>query len=244
MFRIFIICFYFYISLQIGTVRTRLPSDVARKVVWAPAFARPRNEEPVVVQTHLEASDLVVAITMRLFTAGRSRAVQIHQLGTVRCRRDSSSPLQILLVRLEILDGWRRSGRGRCGVVVGVRIEYLSDQHADPAGRREATAVQVVTASLQAAGDFDRLGEVTFVGNLDDIAPGTLIVLGEHGSGVFHLGRAGSWWSVVSRAGSGSDFFASFGNDRMGNRHWGSSTVRGFTLNSSVYGAKPNNATE
>lgn len=42
-----------------------------------------------------------------------------------------------------------------------------------------------------AACDLDGLGEVALVGYLHDVAPDALVVLGEHGSGVLDLGRAG-----------------------------------------------------
>lgn len=228
-----------YISLQVGSVRAGLPSDVSCKVIRTPAFTRSGNEEPVVVQTHLEASDLVMSVAMWLFAPGSICWVQIHQLGSVRCRRDTSSSLKILLVSLEVLDRW--SWRcGRCGcVVIGIRIEDLGHQHTDPSWRWKATTIEVVASCLEATSYLDCLCEVSFIWDLNDITPRALVVLGENRRGVFHFGWAWSRWSVVPRAWSWSDLFAAFGHNWMSNGHRWAVTVGWFTLDGSVDGTKP-----
>ena len=49
---------------------------------------------------------------------------------------------------------------------------------------------------LQALDDFDRLREVALVGNLDDVSPDALVILGEDGRDVLHGRRAGSHGGV------------------------------------------------
>lgn len=68
----FVFFSFFFLELnylQIGST-VWLSSHVACKVVWSPAFARARNQEPVIVKAHFKATNLVVSITMYGFLVG------------------------------------------------------------------------------------------------------------------------------------------------------------------------------
>lgn len=69
----------------------RFPAHILVEIVRAPALAGTRNEEPVVVKSHLETSKGVNAVTM---------------MRTCRCasfRLNACSLLQVLLVILECI---------------------------------------------------------------------------------------------------------------------------------------------
>lgn len=198
------------LELQVADGGAGLPSDVACEVVGPPALARSGNQEPVVIQTHFEASNFVVAIAVDVLVFGLS----LGGVGGFVAGRSAGSLLQILLVGLKVLD--RRCGRGRRGrraVVLGVRVEDLRDQQADPAGRRQTPAVEVVAPRLQASRHLNRLREVSLVRDLDDVPPRALVVFREHWRRVFHLGRTRSGWPFV--AGDVSGLLAA-----LGHMHW------------------------
>lgn len=55
--------------------RGSLSTDVLGEVIRAPAFAGAGDEEPIVVETHLKAPDLIVAIAVL--------ATRVHGLRTI-----------------------------------------------------------------------------------------------------------------------------------------------------------------
>lgn len=177
------------IELQIAA--TRLSSNVTGKIVWSPAFARARNEEPVVVEAHFEAADFIVSIAMDLFL----RLIVLNG-SCIRCARRASTLLQILLIGLEILHGRCRS-RGR-GEFFNIWIEDLGYQQANPARRWQTSAIQIVASRLQATSHFHRLCEIALVRDLDDVAPRALVVFSKYRCGILHFGRAWCGWTFIS----------------------------------------------
>lgn len=152
--------------LEIG----RLLADVLGEIVRSPALARSGNQEPVVVKANLVAANLIVSVAVWQLSVCRTRAL-----------------LQVLLVCVEVLHWWRCCGRCRGRLVVRVRIEDLSYEQRNPARGGQTSTVQVVALCVQAPRNLNCLCEITLVRNLDDVAPGALIVLRKHGSGVFNL---------------------------------------------------------
>lgn len=95
--------------------------DVFSEVVRPPALAGPRDQEPVVVESNLEATDLVIAV------ADLRRLLLLLRCGFVG--RHASSLLKVLLVLLEVLQ--RRRGAGL--ILLGrVGVEDLGDEQRKP----------------------------------------------------------------------------------------------------------------
>lgn len=94
-----------------------------------------------------------------------------------------------------------------------------------------------MAASLQATGNLNRLGEVSFVRNLDDVAPGSLVVFGENWGGIFYFGWTRGGRTIVSWSGRWTDFLSAFRHVcvwcRKRCRRW-------FALDGSVKGAETN----
>lgn len=96
--------------------------DVFSEVVWSPALARARHQEPVVVESNLEAADLVVAVA-------DLRRLLLLLLRSGFVRRHAGPLLEVLLVLLEVLE----RGRGAGLVLLGrVGVEDLGDEKRKP----------------------------------------------------------------------------------------------------------------
>merc|ERR1712192_68755 len=173
------------IEILFSELLKSLLSCVLCKEIIFPAFAAARDEEPVIVEADVEATQVVVtvAVLTRAAPSGAPRSFQqvLVQVGGGAC--------------LDWLSAW-------CWLVarvareIGVRIVDLSHKQAYPPGRSKAGALQELALSAEALDHLHGLGEVALVWNLNHVPPHTLIVLGKNRCDILDGRWTGGHWLI------------------------------------------------
>ena len=154
-----------------------LLSCVLCKEIIFPAFAAARDEEPVIVEADVEASQVVVTVAVLTRTAS------------------SGTPRSFQQVLVQVGGGAGLDGLpARCWLVsrvpreIGVRIVDLSHKQAHPSekesclqkcffcspGRSKAGALKELALGAEALDHLHGLGEVALIRDLNHIPPNTL----------------------------------------------------------------------